>query len=88
MSWVASLGRSPGNGPPTIAAMNAKAVQDWLQIRRQLLDMEAAFTRLAIRVADGKESEAVLREQRELLEAQRALCTAAYERAFPAAANA
>lgn len=64
--------------------MNAQAVQDWLRIRRQLLDMEAGFTDLAIRVAEGKEIEQVLQQQRELLEAQRALCTAAYQRAFPA----
>lgn len=64
--------------------MNAQAVQDWLQIRRQLLDMEAGFTDLAIRVAEGKEAEEVLQVQRQVLEAQRSLCTAAYQRAFPA----
>lgn len=65
--------------------MNAQAVQDWLQIRRQLLDMETAFTQIAIRVMEGNETEQVLQERRERLEAQRALCAAAYERAFPAA---
>lgn len=64
--------------------MNAQAVQDWLRIRRQLLDMETAFTHLAIRVAEGKETEEVLQERRQVLEAQRALCTAAYLQAFPA----
>lgn len=64
--------------------MNAQAVQDWLQIRRELLDMETAFTNLAIRVAQGQESEEVMQAQRQVLEATRELCSAAYQRAFPA----
>lgn len=66
--------------------MNSTAVEDWLRIRRALLEMETEFTSLAIRVAVGEESEQLLQQQRPLLEAQRALCTAAYERAFPKAA--
>lgn len=49
--------------------------------------MEAAFTLLAIRVAEGQESEDVIRTQRQALEAARELCSAAYERAFPANAR-
>ncbi len=45
--------------------------------------MEAQFTSLAIRVANGEESEERLREPRELLEAARDLCSAAFEKAFP-----
>lgn len=63
--------------------MNAQAVNDWLQIRRQLFEMEASFTTLAIAVTHGTESEEKLQEQRQLLEATRELCSAAYQRAFP-----
>jgi hypothetical protein len=63
--------------------MNNDAVQDWLRIRRNLLDMEATFTSLAIKVANAEESEDLLRQERALLEAQRELCSAAYQRAFP-----
>ena len=63
--------------------MNKDVVEDWLRVRRQLLEMEAAFTALAIKVANGGESEAALQEQRQVLEAQRELCSAAYARAFP-----
>jgi hypothetical protein len=63
--------------------MNVTAVRDWLQIRRTLLEMETEFTTLAIKVAGGEESEQLLRQQRQVLEGQRELCTAAYERAFP-----
>jgi hypothetical protein len=51
-------------------AVNPQKVQDWLRIRRELLEMEAAFTDLAIRVATG-------------LEAMREVCSAAYRQAFP-----
>ncbi|MBC5785446.1 hypothetical protein H8N03_21035 [Ramlibacter sp. USB13] len=64
--------------------MNSQAVQDWLQIRRELLQMESEFTTFAIQVANGQESEELLKAKRQVLEATRALCTAAYERAFPA----
>lgn len=63
--------------------MNRQAVEHWLRIRRNLLDMESAFTRLAIKVAEGQETEEVLQQQRAILEATRELCTAAYQRAFP-----
>jgi hypothetical protein len=67
--------------------MNSQAVQDWLQIRRHLLEMEAAFTTLALKVAGGEESEDLMQQQRQVLEATRELCTAAYERAFPKSAG-
>jgi hypothetical protein len=63
--------------------MNIQAVEDWLQVRRELLDMEMAFTTLAIKVANGDETEELLQERREVLEAQRELCAAAYRHAFP-----
>lgn len=63
--------------------MNNEAVQDWLKVRRLLLDMEAEFTSLAIAVASGSGSEAELLQRRELLEATRELCAAAFRRAFP-----
>jgi hypothetical protein len=63
--------------------MNNEAVQEWLRIRRDLLDREAEFTSLAIKVANGAESEDRLQQERALLEANRELCTAAYQRAFP-----
>ena len=64
--------------------MNNEAVQDWLRTRRQLLDMEAAFTTLAIKVANGEEPEALLQKERQMLEEARELCSAAFARAFPA----
>jgi hypothetical protein len=64
--------------------MNNDAVQAWLRVRRQLLDMEAAFTALAIRVACGEDSAELLQQEREALEGTRELCSAAYQRAFPA----
>jgi hypothetical protein len=63
--------------------MNIEAVEDWLRIRRDLLETEAAFTTLAIKVANRQESEARLQQDREHLEAMRARCAAAYRRAFP-----
>ena len=65
------------------SGMNAQAVQDWLRVRRELLDMEAAFTRLAIKVTEGSETEESLQAQRVILEAARERCSAAYHRAFP-----
>jgi hypothetical protein len=66
--------------------MNAEAVQDWLKVRRNLLQMEAAFTDLAIKVANGEFAEEVLQAERQMLEAYHELCRGAYERAFPAKA--
>ena len=63
--------------------MNNEAVQDWLKVRRLLLDMETEFTSLAIAVAGGSGSEAELLQKREMLEATRELCAAAFRRAFP-----
>lgn len=63
--------------------MNHQAFEDWLRVRRDLLEMESAFTKLAIKVTEGAETEDTLRQKREVLQAQRELCTAAYERAFP-----
>lgn len=63
--------------------MNLQAVEDWLRIRRELLAMEAAFTTLALRVAEGLDSEDTLQHRREVLEATRELCSAAYAKAFP-----
>jgi hypothetical protein len=45
--------------------------------------METDFTTLAIQVAEGTGSEQLLQQRRQVLESQRELCTAAYERAFP-----
>lgn len=70
---------------PYNSGMNLQAVEDWLRVRRDLLDMESAFTKLAIKVTEGAETEDALRQQRAVLQAQRELCTAAYERAFPPA---
>lgn len=64
--------------------MNKEAVEDWLRVRRTLLDLESAFTTLAIQVANGEASEDFLQEQRKVLEATRELCSTAYQRAFPA----
>jgi hypothetical protein len=68
-------------------SMNNDAVQDWLRVRRQLLDKESDFTTLAIKVANGEESEELLQQQRAALEGMRADCSAAYQRAFPSRTN-
>lgn len=64
--------------------MNKEAVEQWLRVRRGLLQMEAEFTDLAIKVANGEGSEELLNQRRAALEAARQLCSQAYERAFPA----
>jgi hypothetical protein len=58
-------------------------VQEWLQIHRTLMDMEAAFTDLALKAVDGEVAPADLDEARSRLMHTREQCTAAYERAFP-----
>lgn len=65
------------------ARMNNQAVQDWLSIRRTLLQKEAAFTELAMRTIHGEVSEADLEMERKALEGTRELCSEAYRRAFP-----
>jgi hypothetical protein len=62
--------------------VNPQQVQDWLRIRRELLDLEAAFTDLAVRVATGQGDEQELQERRRELEGMRELCSAAYRKAF------
>jgi hypothetical protein len=65
----------------------AEHVQEWLQIHRQLMDLESAFTDLAMRAVHGEVPESQLQQERLRLLTTRELCTAAYERAFPKAAN-
>lgn len=60
-----------------------QAFGDWLQTHRKLMQMEASFTVLAIKAAEGEYPEEQLAEQRALLEATRELCAAAYQKAFP-----
>lgn len=63
--------------------MSKDAVEEWLQIRRDLMAMEADFTSLAIQLASAGDGSVRLQQARDRLEALRARCTAAYERAFP-----
>jgi hypothetical protein len=65
----------------------AEHVREWLEIHRQLIDLESAFTDLAMRAVHGEVPEARLQQERLHLLTTRELCTAAYERAFPKAAN-
>lgn len=65
----------------------AEHVQEWLEIRRRLLEMETAFTDLALRAVNGDVPPEQLQQERLHLHAARDLCTAAYERAFPKSAN-
>lgn len=60
-----------------------ESVQEWLQVRRMLMDLEAAFTDLALKAAAGEVGLSQLGAERERLMQTRAACTAAYERAFP-----
>jgi hypothetical protein len=57
--------------------------EDWLRTHRELMGLEMAFTEMAIRATTGEISIEELAERRAVLEATRALCTAAYQRAFP-----
>ena len=65
----------------------AEPVQEWLQIHRELMQLETAFTDLAMRAVHGEVAADRLQQERLHLLAMRELCTAAYERAFPKAAN-
>ena len=62
-------------------------VQEWLQIHRELMQLETAFTDLAMRAVHGEVPADQLQQERLHLLATRELCTAVYERAFPKAAN-
>jgi hypothetical protein len=63
--------------------MDSQAFDDWLQAHRELMQMEASFTAIAVQAAEGKYPEEQLAEQRAVLEANRVACAAAYARAFP-----
>jgi hypothetical protein len=58
-------------------------IEEWLRVHRFLMESEAAFSELAVQVADGLVSVEDLEEQRQVLMGLRGLCTAVYERAFP-----
>lgn len=60
-----------------------KAVQDWLRTHQELMEKEAAFTKLAMRVAAGEVSLEDLDKERQALMGLRAHCTVMYESAFP-----
>jgi hypothetical protein len=60
-----------------------QAFSDWLQTHRELMQLEASFTALAMQAAEGEYPEEQLAKQRAVLEATRAICAAAYQRAFP-----
>jgi hypothetical protein len=64
--------------------MDHSSVQDWLQVRRELLAKEAEFTDRAIAAARGDITPEELAKERALLMATRERCNAAYNRAFPA----
>jgi hypothetical protein len=80
----ASAAPVPGADSAAIAStgMN-QPFEDWLRTHRELMGLEMAFTEMAIRAASGEVSVEELAQRRALLEATRALCTAAYQRAFP-----
>ena len=65
----------------------AEHVQQWLQIHRELMELETAFTDLAMRAVHGEVPPDQLQQERLHLLTTRELCTAAYERAFPRSAN-
>ena len=60
-----------------------KAVEEWLQIRRRLIELETEFTDKAIKALDGGITSKELESHRQALIEARALCSAAYSRAFP-----
>jgi hypothetical protein len=61
---------------------NRQVMEDWLRVHRQLVELEIAFADLAVRAARGEIPLAELDARRAILMATRALCSAAYERAF------
>lgn len=63
-------------------------VEDWLRVHRTLLEMETAFTDLALRAAAGEVWLEKLDEERDALMAFRELCAAVYGKAFPKPAGA
>jgi hypothetical protein len=68
-------------------SQQAEQVQQWLQLRRQLLELETAFTDLAMRAVHGEVPPDQIEQERLHLLTTRELCAAAYERAFPNLAN-
>jgi hypothetical protein len=62
--------------------LDARSMQDWVRIHRQVIQLELAFAEVAVRAARGEVSLVELDEQRAILVATRELCSAAYERAF------
>lgn len=68
-------------------SQQAEHVREWLQIHRELVELETAFTDLAIRAVDGEVPTEQLQQERLHLLTTRELCTSAYERAFPKSAN-
>ena len=58
-------------------------IDEWLEVHRELVERESAFTTLALRAAAGEVSAEELSEQRDALMQLRAHCTAVYEKAFP-----
>lgn len=58
-------------------------VDDWIRVHRQLMEQEAAFTKLAERAAQGEVPDDELDRARAQLLAMRELCNAIFTKAFP-----
>lgn len=59
------------------------AVEEWLRVHRMLIERERQFTDIAIAASTGSVGPEALAAERAQLEALRALCSAAYLKAFP-----
>ena len=67
--------------------LSKQRIDEWLDVHRQLVERENAFTALALQAAAGEVSLVELEERREALMNLRAHCAVVYEKAFPKAAK-
>ena len=61
---------------------NPSAIQEWLDVHRQLMALEAEFAALGVDAASGKVARHELEQHRAFLVDARQHCSAAYSRAF------
>jgi hypothetical protein len=62
-------------------------VEAWLQVHRELMEREAAFTDLALQAATGALAVAELEGERRKLMDLRTFCVSMYAKAFPKRAS-
>jgi hypothetical protein len=63
--------------------LDRKPIDEWMRAHRHLMEQEAAFSELAVRVASGEVALEELEDARAQLLALRDLSNAVYSKAFP-----